>query len=252
MKHELHLSVVIPAWNEAKTLPSTLITIDKYLSAQDFDYEILVVSDGSTDETVDVVKRLANIIHGLRVIDNKENHGKGAVVRQGMLEAKGAIRLFMDADNATTIDHFEKMKPFFDETGKKYDIVIGSRDIPGAKMDPPQPWWKNFLGNAGNLFIRILLIPGVKDTQCGFKAMTAEAAEKIFKYTKIDRWSFDVEILALGKKLGFKTKEIPVHWISKPVSRVKISAYFRTLFEVIKIKWWIMTNKYGIKKSVLK
>ncbi len=246
-----YLSVILPCLNEAKVLPTTLIDVDKYLSGKDFDYEILVVSDGSTDDTVDVTKRFTNIIKNLRVIDNKVNHGKGWVVRQGMLKAEGEIRLFMDADNATTISHFDKIIPYFkdgDDRGK-FDIVIGSRDVPGAKMVPPQPAWKRFLGNTGNIVIQILLVPGMKDTQCGFKAFTAEAAEKIYKLAKIDRWSFDSEVLALGRKLGYKIKEIPVTWVSKPVSRVKLKSYFKTLFEVFKIKWWIVTDKYGIRKK---
>lgn len=227
-------------------MPLTLMDVDKHLSAMGFSYEILVVNDGSKDATAEIVHRFSHIVKNLRLIDNKENHGKGWVVRQGMLEAKGEVRLIMDADNATSVDQFGKMIPHFSaKSGEGYQVVIGSRDIEGAKLVPPQPWYKRQLGNVGNLIIQILLLPGIWDTQCGFKAFTAEAAEKIFPLTKIDRWGWDPEALALAKKFGYKIKEIPVTWVNNPVSRVKITTYVQVLLEVAKIKWWIISNKYG-------
>lgn len=227
------LSVIIPAYNEAKRLPLTLIDVNKHLSAVDYDYEIIVVDDGSKDDTAEIAGRFSHIIKNLRVIDNKKNHGKGWVVRQGMLEAKGRWRLFMDADNATTVDQFQKMIPYLSE----YQIVIGSRDVKGAKLTPPQPFYKRWLGNIGNLIIQILLLPGLWDTQCGFKCFSEEATEKIFKLMKTNRWAFDVEVLVLGKKLGYKIKEIPVVWVNDIHSKVKASAYFQFLWEVLKIRW---------------
>jgi dolichyl-phosphate beta-glucosyltransferase len=236
-----YLSVIIPAYNEAKRLPLTLIDIDKHLSGADYSYEIIVVDDGSKDATEEVVRRFSHLIKNLRLIDNKENHGKGWVVRQGMLQAKGDIRLFMDADNSTSIDQFSKMIPYLKEG---YDVVIGSRDIKGAKMVPPQSWLKRQAGNFGNLIIQLLLLPGMWDTQCGFKAFTKEAALKIFSLMKINRWAFDVEALSLAKKLGYRIKEIPVVWVNNPFSLVKPMAYFQFFWEVLKIKWWIITRKY--------
>ena len=238
-----YLSVIIPAYNESKRLPLTLIDIDRHLSKADFSYEIIVVNDGSKDSTAEIVRRFSHLIKNLRLLNNDKNHGKGWVVRQGMLEAKGEIRIFTDADNSTTMDQFEKMRPHF----PKYDIVIGSRDIPGAKMVPPQPWYKRISGDLGNLFIQALLLPGMWDTQCGFKAFTAESAEKIFSVLKIDKWAFDVEALSLAKKMGLKIKEIPVTWINNPFSKVSLSSYVKFLFEVVKIKWWLTTGKYDGK-----
>jgi dolichyl-phosphate beta-glucosyltransferase len=242
-----YLSVIIPAYNEAKRLPLTLIDIDKHLSKVDYFYEIIVVDDGSKDATKEIVKRFSHLIKNLKLIDNKENHGKGWVVKQGMLEAKGEIRLFMDADNSTSIDQFSKMIPYFKEG---YDVVIGSRDIEGAKMVPPQPWYKRLAGDIGNLIIQALLLPGIWDTQCGFKAFTEEAALKIFPLMKINRWAFDVEALALAKKFGYKIKEIPVVWVNSPFSKVKALDYFRVLWEVLKIKYWIIIDKYKIKNKI--
>jgi dolichyl-phosphate beta-glucosyltransferase len=234
------LSIIIPAYNEAKRLPLTLADINKRLSAVDYSYEIIVVDDGSKDATVEIAKRFTHLIKNLKVIENKENHGKGWVVKQGMLQAQGKWRLFTDADNATSIDQFCKMIPYFPD----YQIIIGSRDIKGAKLMPPQPFYRRFLGNVGNLIIQILLLPGLWDTQCGFKCFSEEAALKIFSLMKINRWGFDVEALALGKKLGYKIKEIPVVWVNDPSSKVKPSAYLQMLGEVFKIRWWLWVGKY--------
>ena len=226
------LSVIIPTYNEAKRLPLTLIDVDRHLSAVGYDYEIIVVDDGSKDATIDIAKRLSHLIKNLRIIENEKNHGKGWVVRQGMLEAKGQWRLFMDADNATSADQFQKMMPYLAD----FQIIIGSRDIKGAKLVPPQPFYKRFLGNAGNIIIQILLLPGLWDTQCGFKCFSEEAAEKIFRLMKTNRWAFDVEALVFGKKFGYKIKEIPVVWVNDIHSKVKFSSYFQFLWEILKIR----------------
>lgn len=242
-----YLSVIIPAYNEARRLSLTLIDIDKHLSKDDFLYEIIVVDNNSTDATPEIVRRFSRLIKNLRLIEYKVP-GKGGAVKNGMLEAKGEIRLFMDADNATTVDQFRKMIPYFPaKGGEGYDIVIGSRDIEGAQLIPPQPWYKRLAGNLGNLFIQFMLLPGIWDTQCGFKAFTEEAAEKIFPLLKTFRFGFDVEVLALAKKMGYKIKEIPVVWVNNPFSKVGPFTYIQVLWEVVKIKWWIIMNKYKLK-----
>lgn len=238
------LSVIIPAYNEEKRLSLTLIDINKHLSEADFDYEILVVNDGSTDATVEIARRFSHLIKNLKIIDNQINKGKGAVVRQGMLEANGKWRLLTDADNSTSIDQFHKMLPYFNEG---YDVVIGSRDIKGAKLIPPQPFYRRFLGDIGNLIIQVLLLPGIKDTQAGFKCFSEKATEDVFSKARINRWGFDVEILAIAKKLGYKIKEIPIVWVNNPFSHVKPQAYFQVLFEVFKVRWWLWRNIYKIK-----
>lgn len=238
-----YLSVIIPAYNEAKRLPLALVDIDKHLKKADFSYEIIVVDNNSTDATPAIVKRFSHLIENLKLTECRIP-GKGAAVKKGMFEAKGKIRLFTDADNSTSIDQFNKMVPYFNEG---YQAVIGSRDIEGARLVPPQPWHKRIAGNLGNLFIQFVLLPGIWDTQCGFKAFTEEAAEKIFPLIKISRWGFDVEILALAKKFGYKIKEVPVVWVNNPFSHVKASAYVQVLWEVVKIKWWIIMDKYKIK-----
>ncbi len=241
MENEIYLSVVIPAYNEEKRIKKTLLDVDKFLSAQNYSYEIIVVDDGSSDGTVELVKNIGRDVRNLRVIDNKENHGKGYVVRQGIMEAKGKYRLFMDADNATTVDQVQNLLPFFKEG---YDVVIGNRDLKESQIKKHQPFYKEMLGDVGNLLIQALAVPGIKDTQCGFKCFSAEFVEKVFPKLKVDRWGFDIEILALAKKYGHKIKTVPVIWINDEESKVSIGGYVNTLKELFQIKWNMMSGKY--------
>jgi len=248
MPNQIRLSVIIPAYNEEKRITKTLQEIDRYLSKQSYNYEIIVVSDGSKDKTAEVAKNLQNQIKNLRVIDNKENHGKGYVTRQGMLEAKGGYRLFTDADNSTSIDQVEKMWPEFE---KGFDVVIGSRDIKGAVLDPPQPWLRNIiLGEGFKLFRKIVIgLWGIEDTQCGFKGLSKEATESVFPKCKIDRFAFDPEILVIAQKLGYKIKEVPVYWKNDPDSKVKFKSMVKMAIDLFKIRWNSIKGLYGKKKS---
>ncbi len=238
-----YLSVIIPAYNEAKRLPLTLIDVDKHLSQQEYSYEIIVVNDGSTDATAEIVNRFRPLIENLKLIDNKENRGKGAVVRQGMLAAKGNWRVFMDADNSTTIVEFNKMMPYLDQG---YEVVIGSRYVKGAKMNPPQPIQKRIMGRAGNIFIQLMALRGIKDSQCGFKCFSEEAAERVFPLVKINRWGFDIEALALARALGYEVKEMPVHWVNDARTHVSSRAYLQVLAETVKIRWWLWRKEYKL------
>jgi len=246
MPDEIFLSVIIPAYNEEKRLPKTLEEIDKYLSRQSYDYEIIVVNDGSKDETAKVVRNLEIRIKNLKLIDNRENHGKGYVVRQGLLEAKGEYRLFTDADNSTSIDQVEKMWPWFEQG---YDVVIGSRDVKGAILDPPQPWLRQIILGEGFKLLRKIIVGlwRVQDTQCGFKALSARTANDILLRCKINRWAFDPEILVITKKLGYKIKEIPVYWKNDPESKVKLKGMIRMGIDLLKIRWNLITQKYAKK-----
>ncbi len=237
------LSIIIPAYNEAERIPKTLLDMDKYLSQVEFSYEIIVVNDGSKDKTAEIVTNLSKVVKNLNLIDNKINKGKGGVVAQGMLAAKGNIRLFMDADNSTSIDQVEKFFPYFKQG---YDVVIGSRSLRDSELAVKQPFYRQILGKMGNWVIRILLVPGIKDTQCGFKAFSEEAAVKIFPQLTIKGWGFDIEVLTLARLMGFKIKEVGVRWINDPNSKVKASSYFEVLSEVIKIKLNIWRKKYQI------
>lgn len=245
------LSVVIPAYKEEKRIGNTLLSLDKYLSRLNFPYEILVVIDGSPDNTFAVVEKYQKMIKNLWIINNPENHGKGFVVRQGLLAAKGIYRLFMDADNSVTINQIEEFSPQFED--KEVGIVIGSRDIKGANVKVHQPKWKELLGDMGNILIQLVGgLWGIPDTQCGFKILTAEAAELICPLMRINRWGFDIEMLVLMKKLGYKINEAPVVWVNDEATTVSIGGYINTFKELFIIRWNLWTGKYDIKGTLEK
>ena len=240
-----YLSIIIPAYNEEKRIFNTLKRAREYLSEQPYTYEVIVVVDGAKDKTAEAAQNFAKDWSNLRVINNKENHGKGYVTRQGLLEATVEFRVFSDSDNSTDIKHLEKMMPKFKEG---FEVVIGSRDyrdVIGARQAIPQSRFKRLLGDLGNLFIQVLAVPGIWDTQNGFKGFSAEAAQKIFSKTIINRWSFDVEALALARRFGYKIAIIPVYWENDADSHVKLSGYINALWEVVKIRWYLWTGKYN-------
>jgi len=247
-KNDTILSVVIPAYNEEKRIGNTLLAIDKYLSPKKFPYEILIIIDGAKDNTFAVAEKYRKIVKNLKIINNPENHGKGYVVRQGLLAAKGEYRLFMDADNSTSIDHIEKFSPCFEEDG--VEIVIGSRDLAESEIKKHQAKWKEWAGDMGNLLIQFVGgLWGIKDTQCGFKMLTAKATETICPIMRIDRWGFDIEMLALAKKLKLEIKQIPVVWINDEASTVTLGGYINTLKELFLIRWWMIIGKYDLSKA---
>lgn len=247
MDNKLHLSVIIPAYNEASRISATLLNIDKYLSKQKYSYEILVISDGSTDNTVQVVRKTQQLVRNLQIIDNKENHGKGYVVKQGMLDAKGNYRLFMDADNSTTIDHLNR---FWPEINAGNDIVIASIEVKGAKVQETAGWHRRILGKIAKYIIRIGAgLWEIHDSQRGFKLFSEKAVRSIFPKQTLARWGFDFEILALAKKMGFKIKEVPINWKNPGESKVSLKAYFRTFGELLKIRLNFWNDKYNLNKD---
>lgn len=239
----MKLSVIIPAYNEEKRLPKTLEAVNDYLSKQDYESEIIVVDDGSKDGTKKLAESFRDKIKNLKVLSYEKNQGKGYAVRFGMLRASGDYRLFMDADNSTSIDQVEKMWPYFEEG---YDIIIGSRDVKGAILDPPQPLYRRFLGEVFGFLVSLICgLWGIKDTQCGFKAFTKKATEDIFKRCKINRFAFDPEILVIAKKLKYKIKEIPVYWKNDPFSKVKFKSMVKMGIDLIKIRINLLKGEYS-------
>ncbi|MBN1270664.1 MAG: glycosyltransferase family 2 protein [Candidatus Aminicenantes bacterium] len=241
MRETPFLSVIIPVYNYAEKIKRTISDIDKKLNYRNFSYEIIVVNDGSTDNTAEIVHSLTGVIRNIRFIDNKKNEGKGKVVRQGILEAKGSIRLFTDVDNSTPIDQLDKFFPFFKEG---CDIVFGSRAVKDARVLVRQPFYRILLGKMGNLIIQLMVLPGIKDTQCGFKAFTQEAVQEIFPKLTINGWGFDIEILALAKLFGLRIKEVGIDWINNPVSKFKAFDYFKIFLETLRIRWNIWIKNY--------
>ena len=243
MTNEVHLSVVIPAYNEEGRISATLLDIDKYLRRQNYAYEIIVVSDGSTDNTMSIVGNLKSQVSNLRLIDNKENRGKGWVTKQGMLEARGEYRIYVDADNAISISQIENFWPHI----KNYDVVIGSIEIRGAKVEEHAGWHRRLLGRISKYIIRIVAgLWRIHDTQRAFKLFPARVARDIFSRQTIYRWGFDIELLVIAKKLGYRIKELPVVWINPGESKVTLKSYIKTFQELLKIRWNLVSNKYKI------
>lgn len=238
-----HLSVIIPAYNEEQRLPRTLDDVLAYLRAQSYDWEVVVVDDGSTDGTGRVVgERVGDSLPVLLLRHpDGANHGKGATVRLGMEAASGRYRLFMDADNSTTLDHVEKFWPWFDDG---YDVVIGSRDVHGAQVEVHQRWYKELAGNVGNWIIRFLAVPGICDTQAGFKMFSRRCIEAILPALTIDHWGFDVELLVAAQRHGFRIKEVPIRWVNAPNSKVRATTYFEVLGEVWRVRKNLRAGKY--------
>ncbi|MDA1169219.1 MAG: glycosyltransferase family 2 protein [bacterium] len=237
-----YLSVVIPAYNEEKRLPHTLRAVMEYLKKQAFAWEIVVVNDGSHDATADIVKNFSVENSRVKLLSYGANKGKGYAVRYGMTHVHGEIQVFMDADNSTSIDHIEKFLPL---VKKGFDIVIGSRDVEGADISVHQPRWKELLGDLGNIWIQFWAVPGIKDTQTGFKLFTKKASKDIFPYLTIDRWGFDVEALAVARMKGYKISEQPIRWINDPNSKVSGGAYLEVLKEVVQIRFNIARGIYN-------
>jgi dolichyl-phosphate beta-glucosyltransferase len=238
------LSVVIPAYNEEKRIQKTLEDVDLYLEKQGYDYEIIVVDNNSNDKTSEVVKNLAReSVQNARVV-LEATKGKGAAVKRGMLEAIGEFAVFMDADNATPIAEIEKFWPHL-EAG--IEVVIGSRYQDPSTVKIKQPFYRVLLSRMSNILIQVVLIPHIKDTQCGFKAFRSTAAKEIFKHVTIFGWAFDMELLAIALKLSYRIKEVPVSWEEHGGSHVPMSAYIQSLVDLFKIKWRALTGLYSSK-----
>jgi dolichyl-phosphate beta-glucosyltransferase len=238
----MKISVIIPAYNEENRIIPTIHNVVEYLDilAKD-NYEIIVVLDGSKDKTLEVMTKLSKKYNRIKIIDNKINRGKGAVVKQGILESKGEYVLFMDADNSTHIDELDKILPVIQQGT---DIVVGSRDIKGSKVEIRQARYKEILGDLGNWWIQILLVGGIQDTQCGFKVFSGDIARHIFSKLSMRDWSFDIELLALARYFGYKIKEMPVVWYNDDNSHVTLKDYIKVLIDTFIIKYRLLTGYY--------
>ena len=229
------ISVVIAAYNEANRISPSLLNISEYLCSKQLEHEIIVVDDGSNDDTSEVAGALASRIHNLTVIRYPENRGKGYALRQGVLASKGALVLVSDADLSTPIEEIEKLMPLIIE--KKCKIAIGSRGLSRSEIIVKQPWLRQKMGRIFNRIIRVLVLDGFSDTQCGFKLFSGNIARQLFNEAQIDRFAYDVEILARAKKNGYEISEVPVRWINSFDSKVHpFSDSLQMLGDIIKIR----------------
>ncbi|MDI6698866.1 MAG: glycosyltransferase family 2 protein [Candidatus Saccharicenans sp.] len=234
MSNNIYLTVVVPAYNEEKRIGFSLFRIKDYLQSRHLSAEIILVDDGSTDRTAEVALEIMEDYPDFRVITLPLNRGKGAAVRAGMLQARGELVLFTDADLSTPIEELEKFLPLIREG---YDLVIGCRALPESIIKERQSWLREHLGKCFNLLVRLLVMRGFRDTQCGFKLFRKEAAREIFFRLETEGFAFDVEVLLLARRLGYRIAQLPVVWINHPQSRVRL---FRTslsmLVELLKIR----------------
>ena len=241
-----YLSLVIPAYNEESRITRTLEIVGDYLKTVSFAYEIIVVLNNCTDSTRQLVEIAMEKDSTIQLIDlgiiQEQGNTKGLAVATGMLAAKGYLRIFTDADLATPIEEIQKLIAM---SQYGHDVVIGSRQVSDSHVDKSQSWYRVFLGRAGNLLIQILLLPGIKDTQCGCKLFTGLTAEEVFRHTNVSGWGFDIETLVIARSQGYRIAEIGVHWHDVAGSKVKVGAYFSTLKELLSIFW-----RYKIKKTV--
>jgi glycosyltransferase involved in cell wall biosynthesis len=238
-------SIVIPAYNESARLGTTLEKVLAYVHAQQWDAEVIVVNDGSRDNTAEIVRSFAAKDSALRLIENPGNHGKGYSVRNGMLHAKGSIVLFSDADLSSPIEEAPKL---FQSLATGADIAIGSRWLRAETQTQRQPFHRQVMGRIFNLLLRITLGLNFADTQCGFKAFKRKAVDAIFPLQKIERWGFDPEILFLARKFGFTVQEVAVAWGHSGGTRIHpLVDGSRMFLEMLRIRWYSLTGKYETK-----
>jgi dolichyl-phosphate beta-glucosyltransferase len=233
------LSVIVPAYNEAGRLPATLARVRAYLQDLGREHEILVVDDGSADTTAQVARAAGADV---RVLRHETNRGKGYAVRRGMLAATGTRRLITDADLSTPIEELVKLEA---EIEHGFDIAIGSRAVAGALIEVHQPAYREAMGRLFNLLVQALLLPGLCDTQCGFKLFTARAAEAAFSPCRLDGFSFDVEALYVARRRGLRIVEVPVVWRNDTASRVSLGGGSAAFADLVRIRLAAQRGAYG-------
>jgi dolichyl-phosphate beta-glucosyltransferase len=247
MEDKPELSVVIPAYNEAQRIGPTLEAIASYLRVRGVDYEIIVVSDGSTDSTEDIIHNHARDNGRIRLVSYHPNRGKGCAVRTGVLEARAENVLFSDADLATPIEELETLQKAA-ENG--FDVVIGSRALTDSVIIGWRPWYRELSGKVFNMIIRLLAVSDIRDTQCGFKYFKDGSAAKIFSVARMNGYGFDVEALYLARKLDYRIREIGIHWDNSPTTKVSLLRHtLPMLLDVIRVRVNDWKNRYESPSS---
>ncbi len=238
----MYLSIIIPAYNEEQRIGKSLQAIVAYLQQQPYAAEVIVVDDGSRDGTIDAVAPFGGGRPPVYVRRNSQNRGKGFSVRHGFTQARGAYLLFCDADLSTPIAEVEKLLAALQEPA---EIAIGSRALPESRVEVHQPWYRESMGRLFNRFVQVLAVPGIRDTQCGFKCFRREAALEICRRMTRERFGFDVEMLYLARRLGYRVREVPVIWRNSPESRVHILRdSLSMLGDLLRIRWDDVRGRY--------
>jgi dolichyl-phosphate beta-glucosyltransferase len=229
------ISIVIAAYNEEHRIGESLLKVRDYVTKKNMDYEIIVVDDGSTDNTKRLVTNYKKEIENLKIISYPINKGKGYALRQGVLASTGSAVLLSDADLSAPIEELDKLLPLI--SSREYDVAIGSRALETSRIIIKQPWWRQSMGKSFNRFVKLIVLDGFNDTQCGFKLFSKETASSLFNNARINRFAYDVEILVLAKNKGCRILEVPVRWINSPDSKVHpIFDSLKMLFDLIRIR----------------
>ena len=228
-------TIVIAAYNEEERLAQSLRKIQAYQAATDLPVEIIVVDDGSTDNTALLVVTLSLEVEGLKLISYRQNRGKGYALRTGVLASRGKMVLLSDADFSTPIEELETLRPLI--TSQAHQIAIGSRALALSEIVRAQPLWRRGMSRVFNQIVRALVLDGFHDTQCGFKLFTGESARQLFGAAQIDRFAYDVEILALAKKSGLRVAEVPIRWTDCTGSKVRpVHDSLQMLADLVRIR----------------
>lgn len=242
MAHFPRYSIVIPAYNESARIPATLRSVVDCIRARGWDAEVVVVNDGSRDDTADVVREFARTAPEIRLLENGTNRGKGYSVRHGVLQALGEIVMFTDADLSSPIEEADGL---FAAIAQGADIAIGSRWLATSRQTHRQPLYRQIFGRCFNLLTRMVMNLPFADTQCGFKAFTRSAAQTVFQLQTIERWGFDPEILFIALKRGYRISEVPVSWAHDARTRI---SYLRDGIQMLKelaiVRWNALLGRY--------
>ncbi|MFH1073020.1 MAG: dolichyl-phosphate beta-glucosyltransferase [Nanoarchaeota archaeon] len=235
------LSIVIPCYNEEKRIQATLTKILHYLRKKKLEYELIIVDDGSNDLTKEIVKRFMQRDKHIRLLTNRPNRGKGYSVKRGMLAARKSLVLFSDADLSTPIEELDKFLPL----AQDYDIIIASRNLKTSHIQTRQPFYRILAGKMFPLFVRLFLVQGIKDTQCGFKMFKRKIIPELFKKQQLQGWAFDAELLYIARKKGYRIKEVGVRWLNDPNSKVRLVRDSLRMFkDILKIRLNELKGRY--------
>lgn len=232
-----HLSLIVPAYNEEKIIKKSLESIVNFLLKKNYSWEVILVDDGSRDKTVSIAKTFKEV----KILSLRENMGKGAALRAGVMASKGKYIVFTDADLSVPISFLDALI----SQAKGNEVVVGSRRVKGATIKTHQPALREFLGRVFTKLTQVLIGSQIADFTCGFKAFQANAGKKLFSLSRINRWAYDSEIIFLAQKLNYKIAEVPVIWENRFDTRVQMGkAAIESLMDVIKIRLWDLSGKY--------